>query len=86
MNAYRRYFDGTKYVFFFIKDDELVDKCNEICKKVSNTTKNGFDSELLYNEKYLKTKLKFHKGKISTNFHNGKIPDKGSQCICLSYQ
>ena len=23
-------------------------------------------------------------GKINTNFHNNKIPKKGSQCICLS--
>ena len=60
---------------FFIKDDELLDKSNEICKTLNNTTKNWFDSELLYNEKYLKTKLKPHKGKISTNFHNDKIPD-----------
>ena len=60
---------------FFIKDDELLHKYNEICKTLNNTTKNGFDSELLYNEKYLKTKLKPHKGKISTNFHNDKIPD-----------
>ena len=38
----------------------------------------------MYNEKYLKTKIKFYKGKINTNFHHDKIPKKGSQCICLS--
>ena len=38
----------------------------------------------MYNEKYLKDKINFYTGKISTNFHNNKIPRQGSQCICLS--
>ena len=43
-----------------------------------------FDSEPVYNEKYLKAKIKSHDGKIKTNFHNNKIPKEGSQFICLS--
>ena len=35
MSAYRRVFDETKYVFFLIKDDELLKKYNEIWGKVS---------------------------------------------------
>ena len=42
--------------------------------KVSNSIKNGFDSELVYNEKYLKSKIKSYERKISTNFHDDKIP------------
>ena len=38
----------------------------------------------MYNEKYLKDKINFYNGKISTNFHNNKMPRQGSQCICLS--
>ena len=41
-------------------------------------------SQLLYNEKYLKTKTKFYNGKINTNFQNNKIAKEGSQYICLS--
>ena len=29
----------------------------------------GFDSEPAYNEKYLKTKVKYHEGKVNTCFH-----------------
>ena len=43
-----------------------------------------FDSEPVYNEKYLKAKIKSYDGKIKTNFHNNKIPKEGSQFICLS--
>ena len=44
-----------------------------IWKKASNNIKDEFDSEPVYNEKYLKTKIKSCKGKIVTNFHNKKI-------------
>ena len=42
------------------------------------------DREPVYNEKYLKVKIKSFNVKINTNFHNNKIPKEGSQFICLS--
>ena len=53
-------------------------------EKASNNIKKEFDSEPVYNEKYLKTKIKSYKGKINTSFHNNKIPKESSHCICLS--
>ena len=38
--------------------------------KVSNNIKKEFDSEPVCNEKYLKTKTKSYKGKISKSFHD----------------
>ena len=38
---------------FLIKDDELLEKYNEIWGKVNNRIKKEFDSEPVYNEKYL---------------------------------
>ena len=57
---------------------------NTIWEKVKNSLKKEFDSEPVYNEKYLKAKIKSYNGKISTNFHDNKIPKEGSQLICLS--
>ena len=76
MSAYRR--------DIFIKDDELLEKYNEIWKKVKNSNKKEFDSELVYNEKYLKSIIKSYIGKINTNFHNNKITKQSSKLICLS--
>ena len=45
-------------MFFLIKDDELLEKYNEIQEKVKNSSKKEFNSEPVYNEKYLKTKKK----------------------------
>ena len=41
---------------FQIKDDELTEKYNEILEKVEKSIKREFDSELVYNEKYLEAK------------------------------
>ena len=43
---------------FLIKNEEFLKKYNEIWDKVSNTIEQGFDSESVYNELYLKTKIK----------------------------
>ena len=69
---------------FLTKDEKLLEKYNEIWKKVSNIIKKEFYSKPVYNEKYLKTKIKSYDGNISANFHNNKIPKEGPQCICLS--
>ena len=67
-----------------MKDDESLEKYNKTLNKVSNSTKKGSDSERVYNEKYLKNKIKSYKGEISTNFCDDRIPKEDSHCICLS--
>ena len=39
MSRYRKDFDETKYMSFLIKDDELLEKYNQIWEKVKNTIK-----------------------------------------------
>ena len=58
LGAYRRDFDKTEIMSFLIKDEKLLEKYNEFCKKVSNIIKKEFGSKSIYNEKYLKTKIK----------------------------
>ena len=79
MSAYRRDSDENQYFFLDKRNGELLQKYNEIWNKVSNTIKKGFDSKLVYNEKYLRTKIKLYEGKPID-----KIPKEGSQCIYLS--
>ena len=73
-----------KCMSFLINNEKLLEKYTEIWKKVSNIIKKEFDSKPVYNEKYLKTKIKSYNGKTNTNFHNDKISEEGSQCIYLS--
>ena len=46
MSAYRRDFGEIKYMSFLIKNDELLERYNEIWDKVKKVIKKGFDSEL----------------------------------------
>ena len=62
--TYKKDFDETTYVSFLIKDNELLEKCNEIWEKVKNNLKKEFDSEPVYNERYLKVKIKSYNEKI----------------------
>ena len=68
---------------FVIKDNELLGKYNEIWEKVSSRIKKGFDSESVYIETYLKTKIRSYNGNINKNFHNNKISKEGSLCIYI---
>ena len=67
MTEYRKDFGESKYISFLIKDDELLEKYNEIQKKVKNSLKEELDSKPIYNEKYLKAKIKSYYGKINPN-------------------
>ena len=42
MSAYRKNFDKNKYVPFIIKDDEFLEKYNEIWEKVKRNSKENF--------------------------------------------
>ena len=83
MSAYRRDFDKTKYMSFLVKDEKLLEKYNEIWKNVSNIIPKIFDRNPVYNEKYIKTKIKSYNGKINTTFYN-KTPKEGCEYICLT--
>ena len=53
-------------------------------KKVKNSLKKELDSKPIYNEKYLKAKIKSYYGKINPNFDNNKIPKEDPEYFCLS--
>ena len=44
-------------------------------KKISNLLKKSLDSEPVYNDKYIKTKIKIYNGRVHTNFHGNKMPE-----------
>ena len=47
--TYVKSYDGkTKWMYFFIKNDDLLEKYNALCGKVSADIKKEFDNELVY--------------------------------------
>ena len=55
----------TKWMYFLIEDDDLVEKYNTIWDKVSADIKNEFDSGPVNNKEFLKTKIKYHGDEVT---------------------
>ena len=70
-----------KFMSFFIKDNDLFKKNNEILEKVNNITCKELDSNPVFNEKYVKNKTKSYNRKINKNLNDNKIPKEVSQVI-----
>ena len=58
VSRYAKHFDETKCLNFLIQDGELLKSNNMLRKRISNLMEKGFDSELMYGEKHLRTKKK----------------------------
>ena len=59
MREYIKYFEnGGKNMSFIIKDNDVLDKHNEIWDKMKETLNINFHSMPGYDEKYIKAKLR----------------------------
>ena len=68
---------------FLIENDELLKKYNTIQDKFRTDIKKEFDSEPVYNNEFVKTKIKYH-GEEVTHFHDKEIPKVNSYHTCLA--
>ena len=60
-NVYVKIYDGQiKWMYFWIEDDDLLQKYNIISEKISTDIKKEFDSEPVDTKIVLKTKIKSH--------------------------
>ena len=85
MTGYIKYFEnGGKSMSFVIKDDEVLDKYNEIWDKIKETLSAKFHSIPVYNEKCIKAKVREFSDVIKTNFLSDKVPKENQHCICIT--
>ena len=79
-SAYLKRYDGqTKWMYFLIQDDELLEKYNTIWADI----KKEFGSEPVYHKNYLKTKIKSHGNEVK-DFYDKKIPKLDSNHTSLA--
>ena len=62
----------------------MLDKYNEIWDEIKETLNIKFHSMPVYDQKYIKAKIKEFNGAIKTNFLGGKIPNESMHCICIA--
>ena len=85
MNGYIKYFEnGGKNMSFVIKDDDVLDKYNEIWDKIKETLSIKFHSRPVYDEKYIKAKVREFSGVIKTNFLGNKIQKENEHYTCIA--
>ena len=85
MSGYIKYFkNSVKNMSFFLKNDEVLDKYNEIWDVIKNKLKIKFHGLPVYDEKYLKTKAREYGGKVKTNFLGNGVPEENSHYTCIA--
>ena len=84
MSVHIKYFEnGGKNMSFVIKDDDALDKYNEIWDKIKNTLSIKFHSMSVYDKKYIKAKAREFNGVNKTNFLSDEIPKESMHYTCI---
>ena len=74
MIGYIKHFEnGGKNMSFVIKDDDVLDEYNEIWDKIKEKLNIKFHSMPIYDEKYIKAKVRGFNVAIKTNFLGDEI-------------
>ena len=85
MSGYIKYFEnGGKNSSFLIKDDNVLNKYNKIWNVIKNKLNIKFHSKPVYNQKYLKVKVKEFDGVIKTNFLGNEVPKENMHYTCIA--
>ena len=69
---------------FLIKDEEVLDKYEKIWDVIKNKLGTKFHSELVYDETYIKAKVREFDGKIKTNFLGNDVPEENIHYTCIA--
>ena len=85
MTGYIKYFEnGGKNMSFVIKDGMCLNKNNEIWDKIKNTQNIKFHSMPIYDEKYIKVKVREFNGVIKSNVMNDEVPKEKERYTCIA--
>ena len=74
----------AKTCLFLIKDDEVWEKYGQIWDVIKNKLGIQFHSEPIYEQKYLKAKLREFVGVIKTNFLGNDMPKENMYYTCTA--
>lgn len=69
---------------FRLKDDSVLMEYNEIQNRIKGLLAIKFHSKLVYQNKYIKTKVKTFDGLVNAIFWNDKIPQEGIHYTCIA--
>ena len=84
MVGYVKHFHNSKTMPINATDNRLLRKYKKTWGNVSNLVGIEFDSEPVYGNKYIKSKIRLYRDYINTNFYKKGIPNENTPYKCLS--
>ena len=85
MSWYIKCFEnGVKNMSFMKRDNNILDKYNEISEKIKETLSMKFHSMPIYDQTYIKTKVREFDGKNKTKFLGNEIPKENMHYTCIA--
>ena len=74
---------------FFTDNNEFLERYTAIWEKISDLVNKKFESDPIYNNKYINTKIRSYNNDIKTNYRNidnknNKLPEKSKSYKCVS--
>ena len=85
MSGYIKYFEnGGKNMSFKIEDEDVYLKYNEIWNKIKSILNVKFHSQPIYDDRYIKPKVKTFNNSINTLFSGDEIPKERIHYVCIS--
>ena len=90
MTGYLNIFkDCTRKMSFITDNNEFLGRYTTIWEKISDLVNKKFESDPVYNNKYINTKIRLYKNDIMTNFHDvnnkdNKLLEKNKAYKCMS--
>ena len=85
MTGYITYFDnGGKNMPFLIKDEDAYLKYTEIWNKIKNLLSAKLHSQPIYDDKYIKTKVRTFNSMINTLFPGNEVPKERNHYTCIA--
>ena len=84
MSGYIKYFEnGGKNKSFIVKDDNVLDKYNKIWDQIKEKLNIKFHSKPVYDEKYLKVKVREFDSVVKTNLGT-ELPKENMHSTCIA--
>ena len=85
MSGYIKYFEnGGQKMSFVIKNDDVLDKYNKIWDNIKTDLNITFHSMPVYDEKYIKAKVRKFNDVIKTKILGDKMPKENAHYTCIA--
>ena len=90
MTGYLNIFENVnRKMSFFTNNNEFLERYTAILQKISDLVDKKIDSDSIYNNKHINTKIRSYNNDIKTNFRNidnknNKLPEKNKPYKCIS--